>query len=44
MKVVSQHTSFDFVIKILIEYSLDHAKFDPKVHQSSLIVDFQSLI
>jgi hypothetical protein len=39
-KVVALCTSFNFVIRFLLEYSLDHTKFDPKVHQSSLTVEF----
>jgi hypothetical protein len=37
-KVVALYTSFDFVTKFLVEYSLDHAKFGQKVHHSSLTV------
>jgi hypothetical protein len=43
-KVVALYTSFDFVTKFLVEYSLDHAKFDHKVHQSSLTIKLQCLI
>jgi hypothetical protein len=36
-KVVALHTSLDFVIKILIEFLLDYAKFGPQSSSEHIV-------